>query len=173
MKISPGFVRALVLGAIGMQLIGFMLAWTAWLPETFFMALWPAGLDAAIARTLAPSLKLTGAVIGLPSLLTLCYGLWHLARLAANLARNAPFELANIAHLRGFAGAVLLSTIFSIIEVPLRAFAWLMAFDVRGPLAVGVSGDQLLVIVMCGLLYLVVRLMHEGRRLAQENEGFV
>lgn len=173
MKISPAFVRHLVIGAIGLQLIGFVLAWGAFLPQTFFMHLWPSGLDAASARALAPSLKMTGALFGLPSLLTLCYGLWRLAQLAANMARTAPFDLANIAHLRGFAGAILVSTVLSIIEVPLRILVWRAAFDLRGMMSIGVSGDQLLMMLMCGLFYLVVRVMHEGHRLARENEGFV
>lgn len=167
MKISPQLVRLLVMLAIGSQLLTFVLAWTAWLPAGFFMQLWPAGLTADGARTLATSARWSGMLLGLPSLAALCIGLWQLARLAANASRGAVFDLANIICLRRFAGAILLSTGLAIIEVPLRALAW------HTPFSVGVSGDQLLVMLMCGLFYLVVGLMHEGRRLARENEGFV
>lgn len=167
MKISPRFVRILVMLAVASQLLAFVLAWTSWLPSAFFMQLWPAGLSADGARVLDAGQRWSGMLLGLPSLALLCYGLWQLARLAANASRGAMFDLANIVCLRRFAGAILLSTAFAIIETPLRALAW------NTPLSIGVSGDQLLVMLMCGLFYLVVRLMHEGRRLAQENEGFV
>jgi hypothetical protein len=167
MKISPRVVRALVMVAIASQLFAFVLSWTAWLPSTFFMQLWPAGLSADSVRALGSGLRWSGALLGVPGLAALCYGLWQLARLAANAGRGAMFDLANIVCLRRFAGAILLSTALSIIEVPLRALAW------HTPLSIGVSGDQLLVVLMGGLFYLVVRLMHEGRRLARENEGFV
>lgn len=173
MHISPSRVRILIICACIAQVAGFALAWTSWLPATFFMQLWPAGMDAASVRALAAPLRFVGAVIALPALVTLCYGLWQLARLAANAGRGSLFDLANIACMRKFAGAILLSTALSIIEVPLRALAWRAMFDVKAPLSVGVSGDQLLVMLMCGLFYMVVKLMHEGRRLAQENEGFV
>lgn len=167
MKISTGLVRALIVLAIAGQLLTFALAWTAWLPSGFFMQLWPQGLSADSARALTPGQRWSGMLAGLPSLAVLCYGLWQLARLAANASRGAMFDLANIVCLRRFSGAILLSTALAIIEVPLRALAW------HTPFSIGVSGDQLLIMLMCGLFYLVVRLMHEGRRLALENEGFV
>lgn len=172
-KISPVAVRALVLLAIAAQSVAFVLSWTSWLPAGFFMQLWPAGMDPGAALALSPALRASGAVIALPSLAALCYGLWQLAQLAANTCRGVTFDLDNILRLRRFAGAILLSTTLSILEVPLRVLAWRMAFNQQLPLSIGVNGDQIMVILMCGLFYLVVRLMHEGRRLARENEGFV
>ncbi len=107
-------------------------------------------------------------------LIALGYGLWRLHCALRNIALQALFSLDTIGHVRAFAGAALLSTVLAIIEIPLRA---LLLRGVLGEplsaLSIGVSNDQLLLMLVCALFYLVTRLMHEGRRLAEENAGFV
>jgi hypothetical protein len=68
----------------------------------------------------------------------------------------------------------LLSTLLSIIEPPLRTLVWRFGFGASGRrTAVGVSSEELLLVLVCALFFLITNLMHEGRRLAEENEGFI
>ena len=78
-----------------------------------------------------------------------------------------------MAHLRAFAGATLAATLLSIVEPPLRTLGWWLITGVKSPLQIGLTGEQAMLILVCGLFYLVTRMMQEGGRLAQENEGFI
>ena len=35
------------------------------------------------------------------------------------------------------------------------------------------NSEQMMLMLLCGLFYLITRLMQEGRRLAEENESFI
>ena len=112
------------------------------------------------------------------ALLALCYGMARLARLLVKVRRGATFDRATIAHLRAFAGANLLSTLLAIVEPPLRTIVLRFGFGAPTPkFAVGVSSEAILLVLVlvlvCALFFLMTNLMHEGRRLAEENEGFV
>lgn len=120
--------------------------------------------------------RAAGIALGLPALLALCYGMARLARLLVKVRRGATFDRATIAHLRAFAGANLLSTLLAIVEPPLRTIVLRFGFGAPAPkFAVGVSSEAILLVLVlvCALFFLMTNLMHEGRRLAEENEGFV
>jgi hypothetical protein len=84
------------------------------------------------------------------------------------------FALATVAHMKVFIGCVLASLALTIVEPVLRALAWRSGFDgAPQPLNVGVSGEELTLLLVCALFFVVASMMHEARRIAEENEGFV
>lgn len=174
MKTELCILRVLLTLCALLQLTFFVLGWSGVLASDSFMQISPAGLGDAAARALDAPQRTIGAVVGLPVLLTLLYGLWRLQCALRNIERNALFGLDTIAHVRAFAGAALVSTLLAILEAPLRTLALRLVPGLAGPkLSIGVTSDQLLLIVVCALFYLIIRLMHAARRLAEENEGFI
>ncbi|MDP3673233.1 MAG: DUF2975 domain-containing protein [Telluria sp.] len=174
MNIKLGVMRAGLALCVFLQISFFVLSWSSLLPPGLFMQMSVPGLSVAAMRALVLQERLAGAALALPALMTLYYGLWRLERMLANFERHAMFDLATIGHLRAFAGATLLSTLLSIVEPPLRAMVFRVGFGAHDArLSIGVSSEGLLLILVCGLFYLIAHMMHEGRRLAEENAGFV
>ena len=84
------------------------------------------------------------------------------------------FSLANIAHLRAFAAATAGSTVLSMLEVPTRGLMFRHLLDVKDArIKFEVSSNDLFLVLVCVVFYLIIDLMHAARRIAQENEGFV
>lgn len=174
MKIECRVIRLLLSACVLLQVAFFALAWSDLLPPDVFMQLSAPGMSFEDMHALSPGQRAGGALLGLPALLALCYGMWRLAAALRNVERRAVFDLDTIAHLRAFAGATLAATLLAIVEVPLRALLFRFGFSSAGnTISIGVSADQVMLILVCALFYLVIRIMHEGRRLAEENEGFV
>ncbi|PHV04651.1 hypothetical protein CSQ96_24470 [Janthinobacterium sp. BJB412] len=63
--------------------------------------------------------------------------------------------------------------LLSWIGLPALALALRAAGADVGAPAFCFSSDQMMLVLVCALFYLVAGLMREGRRLADENEGFV
>ncbi len=174
MKTELRILRVLLAACAVLQLTFFALGWSGVLTADSFVQISPSGLSYAAARALGGPQRLAGAATCLPVLLTLLYGLWRLQCALRNVERRAMFSLDTIAHVRAFAGAALASTLLAIVEVPLRTLVYRFVLGLpEHKLSIGVTNDQLLLILVCALFYLIIRLMHEGRRLAEENEGFV
>lgn len=174
MKTECRVIRLLLAVCVFLQVVFFVLAWADLLPHALFMQMSARAMSVEQMRALTVAQRVAGAALAMPALLALCYGMWRLAQGVANVERRALFDLATIGHLRAFAGATLAATLLAIVEVPLRALALRVGFGQHGvPLSIGVSSDQVLLILVCALFYLVIRILHEGRRLAEENEGFV
>lgn len=158
------------------QIAFFAMAWssTSFMIPGMFVQVAPKGMSFDDAHALLDSPRLLGIFVGLPAVVTLTFGLWRLDRLSRNNGGMAMFSLENIGHLRAFAGATALSTMLSILEVPVRnlVFRKLLGFkDVH--VKVGVSSDELLLILVCLTFFLITYIMKEARRIAKENEGFV
>lgn len=170
-------VRAALLAFLAVQLAFFVLAWIvpdALAGNAFTVRVSPEGMSGDELLALPVALRIVGATLALPALLLLAYGLLQLDRMLRAFQRSAMFARATIAHLRAFAGATFLATLLSVLELPLRAAAYhLVQGGGQFRLAVGVSSEELLVALVCGVFYLLAAMMHEGRRLAEENEGFV
>jgi hypothetical protein len=173
MQIS--LIRALLWLCVAVQAVFFVLAWSTYAPAigAVTIQMTASGIDSAAKLALTPGQRAVGAALSLPALLVLAYGLWRLDRLLLNFRRQDLFTAQSIGHLRAFAGATLLATSLSIVELPARTLAlWLLRGGARH-MAVGVSSEQLMLMLVCALFYLITRLMQEGRRLAEENQGFV
>jgi hypothetical protein len=171
------WIRMLLLVFVAIQLGFFVLSWVvpvALKGGSLVMQVAPKGLELDAVRAMPDSQRWIGLVLALPALLMLCRGGWHLDRMLSGFQKNAMFAIGTIAHLRGFAGATLLSVALSIVEVPLRAIVYRFGLGVPGVrIGAGVTSAELFVILVCGLFYLIAGIMHEGRRLEQENAGFV
>jgi hypothetical protein len=174
MNLHCHLIRALLAVCIFLQLSFFVLTWSGALPPGGVVEMSAKGISAQDLRALALPQRVAGIALALPALLALCYGMSQLARLLVNVRRGATFDRATIGHLRAFAGATLLSTLMSIVEPALRTAIFRFGFDAPSRrYSIGVSSEELLLVLVCALFYLITNLMHEGRRLAEENEGFV
>ena len=174
MKTECRVIRLLLGVCVFLQLAFFVLAWGDVLPHDLFMQMSARDMTVEQMHALPLAQRIAGAALGLPALLALCYGMWRLARALGNVEREALFELDTIGHLRAFAGATLGATLLAIVEVPLRSLVMHFGFArVGDKFSIGVTSDQVLLILVCALFYLVIRMMHEGRRLAEENQGFI
>lgn len=169
-------IRALLLLCIVVELVFFVLAWSQLLPAGAGVAveMTPQGLSVEAMRAMPAPQRWAGMLAALPELLALAYALWRLDRLLAGFQRRVLFSAAAIGHLRAFAGAMLLSTACGIVEPALRALLFRHAFhDAQARLGMGVDSQQVLLILVCGLFYLITGVLREGRRLAEENEAFI
>ncbi len=169
-------IRVLLYFCFSLQLCYFLLAWAAHTPSigTWVIHISPDGLSDAAARSLGLTARAIGFAIGLPCIIVLGYGLWHLDRMLLLWQREGFFTLMGIGHLRAFAGATLLSVLLGILEMPVRGIAFgSLAGNTQQKLSIGVNSQGLMLIFVCSLFYLICGLMQEARKLAEENEGFV
>lgn len=174
MNLHSRSIRILLLLCAAVLAVCWAISWSLLLPEHGFMQISPNGLTFAEARALPFRWRLVAMLVSLPSLAALGYGLWRLNAMLGNIARQAIFAAATIGHLRVFAGATLASVMLSILEPPLRTLLFRLIFDDHSrKLGIGVNSEHVMLILVCGLFYLITRLMQEARRVAEENEGFV
>lgn len=168
-------VLSLLLGLL--QLGYFLLSWL--FPDTLrfggvFVSFYPRGMQAGAVADLAPAMRWVGILIALPALLVLGYALFRLDRMLDACAKGRMFALATVAHMKTFVGCVLASLALTIVEPALRNLAWRSGFDsAPQPFNLAVSGEELTLLLVCALFFVVASMMHEARRIAEENEGFV
>ena len=170
-----GFARTLLWACIGMQAVMFVLAWTDFESAlgAIVVQLTDTGVSSAAKLAMTPAQRAVGAAVGLPALLVLTYGLWRLDRLLLNFHRLDLFTAESIGHLRMFAGATLLATGLSILELPVRSVAVCAMQSGQCEVTMKFNSEELMMVLVCALFYLITRLMQEGRRLAEENESFI
>lgn len=133
-----------------------------------------AGLPAGAVGQLAVGDRLLLASISLPYLAVLSYAFWRLDRMLGAFERGEFFERTTVAHLRMFAGALFVAKGLALLAMHARvhAYAFVVGAE-RSHGAINLSSDDLAVLLMCALFFLVARLMEEGRRLTEENREFV
>ncbi len=159
-----------------LQSMFFILAWTGDFSAFFDikMRFTPEGLSYLELQQLTGSQKLLGAAIGCPSLLIMSYGLWHLWFMLKDLETANIFSLNNIRALRSFTGATLLGICYNLLEAPLRTLVLRMFTDGSDrPIKFSINTEVFMLLFISCLFYLLINMMHEGRRLAEENEGFI
>lgn len=170
-------VRGLLMAFLLVQLGFFVLAWI--IPMPLQVGPWhiqfnPDGMTVESVQSLSGLQRLLGIVIGLPGLVALTYGVGQLGQVLRHFQQRKIFAIETIAHLRSFAGALLFSTLAFITEIPVRAIAFnLVGAGQHYPVGIEITSHGLLLVLVCGLFYLVAEVMHEGRRLNEENEGFI
>jgi hypothetical protein len=170
-------IRWLLLAFLVVQIGFFILAWLIPMPLTIgpvHMHVKPDGMTVGAVGSLSTVQKCAGVLVGLPGLLLLSYGLIRLGKSLTGFEQGRIFAAETITSLRSAAGATLLSIVLFSLEEPLRGIAFNVLGDGhRYPVAIDVSSNELLLILVCSLFYLIVGVMHEGRRLSEENEGFI
>lgn len=112
--------------------------------------------------------------LSIPYLLALGWAFFQLDRVIAAFERGEFFEQKTVGHLRRFAGFLFLAKVLSLMALHARV-AVVKQFVAAKPhfFALNLSIDDLSVLLMCALFFLIARLMEEGRRLDEENRGFV
>jgi len=170
------FLRVVVALFVLVQAAYFVISW--FVPEGVVlggvrMVMSPKWLSPADVAALSPGRLALGVLVSAPVFVLVAYAGWRLDALLRALARGVLFAAATIGHLRAFAGAALAAMVWSVLDTLLRGLAWRHVLGDESKLNIGVSSEELLAMLVCALFFVIAGLMHEGRRLAEENEGFV
>ncbi len=133
-----------------------------------------AGLSATALGKLSVGERMIFAAISLPYLAALAWAFFRLGKMLSGFERAEFFERATVGHLRAFAGYLLLAKALSLLAMHARvALMGHMIGRGNSHTSVNLSSDDMAVLLMCALFFLVARMMEEGRRLAEENREFV
>jgi hypothetical protein len=167
------------LAALWLALVLFLYLGTWLAPE---WSLWDLHW-ARLARVGGLSTKAVGQFAGadrvlvgaaaLPYLACLVWAFHHLARMLASFERGEFFELAAVRHLRAFAGLLLLAKGLSLLAVHVRVAMYVHVAAPGSRVQFSATGDDLAMLLLCALIFLIAHLMEEGQRLAEENRGFL
>ena len=182
MQLSPlfrlcNFIRWLLLAFLSIQIVFFLLPWIVPMPlelGPMHIQLDPEGMREGLVNELSVSQKIMGVLIGLPGLGALTFGFVRLGQTLKRFQQGRIFAVDTIARLRASAGAILLAIVLFTLEKPVRDLAFnLLGNGQSYPISIDVTSSELLLILVCSLFYLIAGVMHEGRRLSEENEGFI
>lgn len=125
------------------------------------LRLTPDGLAAGAAVTAVP--------VGI-----LLYGLWQVRALFAEFSRGRIFTTSSARRLRNFAAAILAQAVLG----PLSSTGLLLAFSWSNPpfdrhIGIAFSTDDLLALILGGVVLAVASAMAEATRIADEHASFV
>ena len=169
-------IKFFVFLLVTVQLAFFVLAWTNVSLNLggVVMQFTPNHMTFDDMQKLSVFLQSVGALIAIPEILILGLGFWYLHRFLSRVQHNSLFSLSNIRLLRNFVACLLLSIVWSILEPIFRvlAFKWLSQVP-STRYGMGVSSAELSLLLMVGLFFLIINIMHEGRKLEEENEAFI
>jgi hypothetical protein len=179
-KSMTGYIRVVrvLSAALGLlQLAYFLLSWIA--PAStqvgpVAVSFFPRGMEAGAVAGLTPALRWAGTLCALPALAVLGYALVRLDRMLKACASGQMFALQTVGHMKAFAAGLLAALTLNVIEPALRALVWRLGLG--GParaVNVGVSSEELMLVLICALFFVVASMMHEARRIAEDNEGFI
>ena len=142
--------------------------------QHFMLRMHVAGLPASAMASLSLSERALIASISLPYLAALLWAFYRLGKMLRAFERGEFFERATVGHLRAFAGYLLLAKLLSLAAMHLRvgALVHLLGRE-KMRVMVNLSSDDMAVLLMCALFFLVARMMEEGRRLSEENREFI
>ena len=171
-------IRWMLLTFLIVQIGFFVLAWVMPSPiqlGPLHIQFDPQGLAPDAIHNLDGMQRVIGILIGMPGLLVLTYGVRRLGQTLTEFQNGTIFAVQTIGHLRAFAGATLAASVLFNAEKPLRNMALNLASGgaTNFPIPIEVTSNELLLLLVGGLFYLIVGVMQEGRRLSEENEGFV
>jgi hypothetical protein len=171
-------VRAVGVALLASVLFLYLASWL--LPD---LALWDqhwarmariGGLPVKAANAFSGGARFLVGALMLPYLACLVWAFHHLNRLLAGFERGDFFERVTVKHLRGFAGYLLLAKALSLAAVHVRVAMYLPLSTGAGPrVAFDITSDDLALLLLCALIFLIAHLMEEGDRLAEENRGFL
>lgn len=132
------------------------------------------GLPPNAASALAGGDRFLLGAVSLPYLACLVWAFRHLFLMLRGFERGDFFERATVGHLRAFSGLLLLAKALSMVAVHVRVMMYAPYTGIGHPkFIVNVSSDELALLLMCALIFLIAHLMEEGDRLAEENRSFL
>jgi hypothetical protein len=111
--------------------------------------------------------------ISLPALFFLMIAFFKLVKLMRNFERRDFFIMSSILLLKGFCGAIFLHILCSMIEPVARMLAFSLINSAHQPELVLRLTDSFDELLLCGVFYVIARMMEEGRRIAEENSEFI
>jgi hypothetical protein len=141
---------------------------------------WTRNLLLARLGQAGADLPLTPGHLGAAAVITsvpvgiMLYGLWQARQLFAGFAAGQVFTLASARRLRDFAAAMLAQAVLG----PLSSTALLLAFTLSNPpgerqLAITLSSNDYIALIVGGVLLAVAWVMVEASRIADEHASFV
>lgn len=162
---------------VALQILYFALSWGS--TESYYvisirMYFYPEGMTFDELLHLSFVHRLIGIGLGLPALGMLLYAVIQLNSILASIKEGMIFSLRTIAAMQAFAGSLLLYLVLGNLEKPLRASLLNAMSEV--PLLkffFTLNSNEILLVLLCALFYVLTAIMYEGRRLEEENKGFV
>lgn len=169
-------IKLFLLLVMLVQVIFFVLAWTN-VPLVLggvVMRFTPNHITFDDVEQLPLLLQGLGAAIAFPEILLLGASFWYLYQFLSQVKMNSLFSISNIRLLRNFAACLFMSIVWSIAEPIVRGYAF-QCFSTETSIhyAMGISSSELSLMLMVGLFFLITNIMHEGRKLEEENEAFI
>lgn len=143
-------------------------------PHLHVMRLHLAGVSSTTLAALSTGQRLMLAAASLPYLAFLLLAIYRLDRMLAAFSRGEYFDRATVGHLRAFSGFLLIAKLLALGAMHARSAMVMHMTDAkRHVLSINLSNDDLAVLLMCGLFFVIARMMEEGQRIAQENREFI
>ena len=163
-----------VIGVLGMYLFSWFMPPLPEHAHVVLVKMHLAGLSAGALQNMPTPDRLMIAAISLPYLAALVFAFWRLDCMLRGFERGEFFERETVGHLRAFSGFLLLAKLLSLAAMHARVAAMIhvLGHD-KMRFVMNLSSDDMAVLLMCALFFLIARMMEEGRRLAEENRGFV
>lgn len=109
----------------------------------------------------------------LPYLGCLAWAFHHLNGMLRGFERGEFFERATVRHLRAFSGLLLLAKGLSLGAMHVRVALYAGVAPPGSRVALNLTSDELALLLVCAVIFLIAHLMDEGGRLAEENRGFL
>ena len=163
-----------IVGVLAIYLLSWLVPELSGGTHVRIMRLHLAGVSSDVMAQLTTAQRLQLSVVSLPYLAVLIWAFVRLDKLLQSFGRNDFFTRQAIGHLRAFSGLLLIAKVLALAVMHVRAG---MVVHLLGHtsqrITLNLSNDDLAVMLMCGLFFLVARMMEEGRRLAEENREFV
>jgi len=182
-KTSPPLVRlcrlirfgsaAFIAGVLALYLATWLLPQEALSGHPFAFRVHLAGLPANALGNMDVGARLLMSLISVPYLAALVWAFWRLNQMLVRFERGEFFDRVTVGHLRAFSGFLLLAKVLSLAALHLRVLVATRWLGVQGAGVVNLSSDDMSVLLMCALFFLIARAMEEARRLAEENQEFV
>jgi len=159
-----------VAGVLAIYLYSWLLPSQPFPPLRFHLA----GLPTNALASLGVGERLLVALLSVPYLAALVWAFYRMHRMLQGFERGEFFDAATVGHLRAFSGFLLLAKLLALLAMHARVHVvnyLLESSGVRG--FINLSLDDLSVLLMCALFFLIARTLEEARRLSEENKGFI
>jgi len=171
-------VRAVGASLLAVVLLSYLAPWA--LPD---LDLWSqhwakmarvGGLSPNAIVALTPGERFLLAAVAFPYLVCLVWAFRHLHEMLRGFEHAEFFGSATVGHLRAFAGFLLLAKALSLFAGHMRIGMYVgWTRPAPATFAFNISSDELALIVLCALIFLIAHMMEEGRRLEEENRSFL